>query len=59
MSERRVELILRVPNLSPVRAAQAEYALAHLARQLGGSLSAIERDHYADHARHVARRKIV
>lgn len=57
--ERRVELILRLPDLQPQHADKlAEHALAPLARRLGGSLSRIERDHYPDHQMHVERRRI-
>lgn len=61
MSERRVELILRLPNL-PVMSndGQLVTSLAALAKRFGGSLSRIERDHFADgSAVHVGREQIV
>lgn len=57
--ERRHELIVRLPSLTPEQAATLADALAPLARRCGGTLSEILRDRYPDHEMHVGRRRIV
>jgi hypothetical protein len=59
MSERRTEIIVRLPNLRGDGVERVVAVLAPLVRRLGGRMSAIERDHFDDHAVHVSRRRIV
>jgi hypothetical protein len=58
--ERRVEFILRMPNLSSANADRVEALLKTVTSRLPGSkLTRIERDYYETHAVHVSRKKVV